>query len=251
MMTRLMGVLLISAALLGAGNAQAEYPAYGYENVNLISWQVDLRPGETRSFPLPGGWRQVRKLFVTANAYYGDATLQVYANGDEKGRMFIPRTDPYYVVNIDETTSTLTLRNYSGNGVIRISSLQAELSYSHVEPIAPIHPNLEPISFPALNEAANLARQGVRLVDVLRPYADPATEYVTYLLPIKQVAGRALALANARGVGSGQVRQALLALAQQIQFADTYIESSLKKEASFELAVQLLSLRDKIRRWLD
>ena len=88
-------------------------------------------------------------------------------------------------------------------------------------------------------------------MDGLRPYADPETEYITYLLPIKRVAGRALALANARGVGSSYVREALLALAEQIEFADQYIGNTLKKEVPFDLAVELLSLKDKIRHWLD
>lgn len=247
-MKKIWNLMLLSIAVLGTINAGAA-PS-GYEKVNLISWNIDLRPGESQTVQVPGGWRQMRKLFVTAHSYYGDATLQVYANGDEKARFFVPRTDPYYVVNVDETTSQVTLKNYRGSGTIRVTALEAELSYYPVPPVVPVPPH-PPIAFPSLNEAADLARTGVHLVDALRPYADPETEYIKYLLPIKRVAGRTLAMANAHGVGSIHVRQALQALAQQIQFADQYIEMTLKKEAPFDLAVQLLSLRDKIRDWLD
>ncbi|MBI1861162.1 MAG: hypothetical protein HYR96_09625 [Deltaproteobacteria bacterium] len=256
MIKKCLSVLILSWAALVPAGLQADHLQPDYENVNLISCSFDLRPGESRTIHIPEGWRHVRKVYLTANSFYGDSTLQVYANDDEKGRIYVPKTDPYFVVNINETARAIVIRNTWGNGTARIARLRAELSTFIGEPIGqpigePGFTPVEPIHFPALNEAARFARGGITLIDRLRPFADPATEYITFLLPIKQVAGRTLALANAHGAGSLKVREALQALAQQIQFANDYIESSLKKEASFELAVELLSLKDKIKRWLD
>ena len=235
----------------------AENYCCNYEQVTLSDAALDLKPGSKWSFSLPNGWRQVQKVYVSATAFYGDANLQINVNGDEKRRVHVPGTNDtyYYEANVNETTGAIELRNYYGHGTIRINSLRADLSVQQIAPIAPITPHpVQPnpdIPFPAYNEAASFARHGIDLVSALRPYADPETEYITFLLPIKRVAARALALANANGNGSAKVRPALEALIAQIQFADEYIQTTLKKDIPFELAVELLSLKDKIRRWLD
>ncbi len=248
--------IVLAGLLLGAA-----VPSFGHHppcceiatsRLVLTNRNVSLLPGESKTFYLPDGWRRVERVYVDAYSTRGSARLNVMVNGDIKGSLNVPEVDPSYIVAVHETTSSIQLWN-RGYGTVTVQNLEVSVDSGWTHPIhvKPPKPMPKPTPFPSLNEAAKFAKKAVDLVDDLRPFADPETEFLTYLLPIKKVAGRALAQANAHGVGSKTVRDALEVLQRQIEFAEPYIELTLKKDAPFDLVVDLVSLKEAIKDWLD
>ncbi len=251
-------LLLAGLLLVAAKPVVAHDPCCEIRTSRLVvsSQDVVLSPGESKTFWVPDGWRRVERIHIDAYSRYRSSTLKVLVNGSTKDSLYVPTHDPSYTVDIHETTSTVQLWN-RGYGDVVVTSVEVEVDRDWVRPIyrdkpnPPPAPPVGPIPFPSKNEASKFARRAAELVDGLRPYADPATEFVTYLMPIKTVAGRALAQANAHGPGSAVTRTNLEALQKQIEFAEPYIDATLKKDAPFEMVVELVSLKESIKDYLD
>lgn len=94
-------------------------------------------------------------------------------------------------------------------------------------------------------DATHLSRRTIYLVDRLEGYAD-YKEYGTYLLPIKKVAGRTLAAAQAYGNLSHTVRQWLYRLKNQIEYSRPYLEHAFEISNAFYLAMDLVSVGDEL-----
>lgn len=239
---------LLAFGTTGFAESSRDFAGYKWETVYLPG-NFYVYAGETRSVSVDSGrWRHVKNLYVQAESNNG-AMVEVSANGDVKGSLYVPGNDPSYVVTIGETARSIEFRN-TGSSRVHIQSIKAIVSYKDLVLPDPIDP-IDPIAFPIKSQAGHLARRARHLVDSLRPYVDPETEYVRFLLPIKIQAGRAEAVANANGDLSAKVRRALQALVAQIAFADNYIESSLKKEVTYEMGKELLTVKDKIIDLLD
>lgn len=245
----LAGIVLLILALGPA--ARAEYPCGGperFETVTLADHWIYVYRDETKSVSLYGGWRYVKKLFIQARGYTSEsAKFDVIANGEVKGTIYVPGNDPTYTVTIDETVQSIELRGTHG-GTAEIMDIKA------VEAVRPANEfsctSESSVSFrsqlPSSNIATWLAQRAIRNVERLRPYADPETEYVQYLLPVKTVAGRAHAVAAAEGDLSAHTRSAMRALSQQIIFAEPVISGLMKRDVTFDLSVELLSISHEI-----
>ena len=160
---------------------------------------------------------------------------------------------PNYVVTVGESVQTLQLRHVSG-GTIHVRGIQAVQSArcgGGLPPIGGIAPG-EPLfppghsDLPSVDYSTRLANQAIYLVDRLRDYTDPQSEYVQYLLPVKLVAGRAYSIAAAEGDLSKNTRVALLALAKQIAFIKPLTDELMKKDGIFDLVVRLMKVEVEI-----
>jgi len=194
------------------GTSHKHYPIF-----DIGSQRFELSPGESRTVYLPRGYRHVGKIFFDGYARSSDSMLSITVNGDEKFRAPVPKKDPPYVGYIGEATDCITFRNIARWGTIVISNTEAELSTRHFDDwrgewdmgrdrgfdggFSAYDPNFDSdgrfyhpdFDDPRIvsSEAMYLARKGFVLPRALRPHADPAKEYVKYLLPIRTVAGKA------------------------------------------------------------
>lgn len=223
---------------------------------SLTGGEFQIAPGQIQTVTLRN-WRYVQKIFVRAEAYYSNsnATVEVIANGDVKGTIYLPGRDPSYVVTIGETVRSLQFRNVS-NSWARIIDVQGVMAQNPLPTVPPVvlPGNCEPFQLcpgavvpptspylPARNQGAYLSSRAITLVDGLEAHANYA-EYGVYLLPIKKVAARAYATTANYGDLSLVSRGALLALKQQIEFATPYLDQTFERDAAFQLAVELTSL---------
>lgn len=213
--------------------------AHSVQTVNLSS-QFTVRDAETSSIRLDKEM-YVRNLIVQARGVSTASTIEVMVNGQVKGTIYAPGQDPSYVVTIEARTSSVEFRHRQG-GAMQVMNIKAAV-YS------PEFSNLNsPMTAGDAVEA--IAKDVIKLVSDLQPYADTVTEK-TYLLPIKRKAGDVLVMNLAHGSLSIRTRQALLDLQQQIQTADPYIEDILNRNALFDMGIELLTIKEAIRDWLD
>ncbi len=183
-------LLGLFVTLLGA-------PAFAFtepfETVDLHINPFTLTPGSMTSIPVNHDWRYVQKVFVQAIGTNGQGTFEVVANGDTKGTIHVPAMDPSYVVTIGETLQDIQLRHINGSNVY-VKSIVVVQSQRITDIDFP-HGHLP---FPSNNEASQLAREAIQVVDLLEPYTS-YKEYGVYLLPIKKAGARAYAAAQATG----------------------------------------------------
>jgi len=222
-----------------------------------------LNQGEMRSITVNHrDWRYVKNLHLQVEASGSSAWISVSANGTKKGNFLVPASDPAYLVTIGESVRTIEITNTGGGRVFvrDLKAVVARLTPRHGDDLN--DDNLfdfdyTPGAYPEIdrfferNEATSLSRAAILIVKVLNGFADPETEVVPYLLPIKIAAGRVLYIAESRGVLGAEVRPALEALVAQIVFAKPYTDSLLKKDATFELGIRLLALKEKIKDIID
>lgn len=209
-----------------------------WKEVTLSNSSFTLDAGKSAVLNLDG-WRHVRKLYVEAQgATSSGGMMEIVVNNDVKGTIYVPGTDPTYVVTVEETAERVTFRHTSG-GSIRVFSVKA-LQSDHPVPVTP---PVSPAPTPQQGIASFLAHRSAQLVDTLRPFCDPATEYVQYLLPIKSTAGRAMAIASVHGDLSAKTRDAMLIVAKQIESADALISQLMRKDQTYQMAIDLLATK--------
>lgn len=83
----------------------------------LRSGSMTMNNGDMRQVLLDQP-RYIQKIFVQAEGRYRDAIVEVVVNGQVKGTIHLPATDPTYVVTIADTASTIELRMTSGHTVV-------------------------------------------------------------------------------------------------------------------------------------
>ena len=234
--------LLAFAVSSSPANAHQQIPQ-GMERIQASSFW--LSPGEMHTLEL-GRFAYIQKLFIQAEGRGCTTQFEVLVNGDPKGNVTLPVRDPNYLVTVADTTSQVTFRNTSGcyaqiYGVHMVVDSQRDGVLSRRD----VRFSDRILEGGALNRAAGLCGRTIQLVDVLERVTDSAN-YVAYLLPIKKLAGRVYALANARGPHSFKVNQALRTLQAQIDAASGYIDNTFERSDAFEAAVELLAVREKI-----
>jgi hypothetical protein len=251
-MASLLGLSLLTSGKASAStsNIREHSGSRGWSQtaVELLNTSSIVVDGfQTMSISIPNGrFAKVHKLIVQAEGVGRDTTVEVITNGDVKGTLYLPGRDPSYVVTIGEVTRSIEFRNTT-NTRARIRSVVAyvtETSYEdrwndgYYEPI----PSMD---LRARNEAAALAKKAIVLVDQLDKYTNYA-DYGRYLLPVKKAAARAYSTANARGSLSAKVREQLFALMGELELSKPFIEDAFERSAAFELAIELLSLRERL-----
>ena len=91
----LLATLLFLITTGQAARADYDFPsAEVFQTVDVPGSWFSLHPGELQTLYVAGGWRFVKKLYIRADAEWGDATLEVIANGDVKGTVYVPGRAP-------------------------------------------------------------------------------------------------------------------------------------------------------------
>jgi len=253
------GALASIGAPAQAQNHEGRYDKL--ETYELSGSNFQLDPGEMKYLPF-SGWRYVKKIYIRAGGASNiDGTFEVIANGDTKGTVYVPGQDPHYIVTIGEVVRSIEIRHISG-GAINVYNIKGAMS-KRIQKSQPLDNELfgngsiccgnsikSNDHFSTANQSSKLARKAIRLVDKLEGFAN-YSEYGQYLLPIKKAAGRAYANATARGDLSKVTRQSLLVLKRQIEFACIYLDEAFERDHVFSLAVDLMSLGERIDDLLD
>jgi len=247
---KLKNFILTVFATLGASafsDAYAQRFSQYVEPQSLYNSRFTVEEGQYKQFAL-GAWRYVERLFIQAEGGSQDGRLDVIINGKAVGTIHAPGRDPSYIVNVKESIKSIEFRHISG-GRVYVRNIVAEQS----APLMGLE-NLRPLGTPlgqgARTQAAALSARAIALVDVLKGYSNMKEEH-DFLMPIKKVAARAYAKAQARSDLSEQTRDMVIALAAQILYADQYIDETFERSEAFKYAVELLALRETIQALLQ
>lgn len=202
-----------------------------------------LSSGETRSIPLHGMY-MVKKLFIQAEGINNDSSMEVSANGDTKGTIYAPGSDPHYVVTVSEVTDSIEFSATMGS--MHVISVKAVLEESSVSGYYPTHGNF----YVQTGEVTRICTRIIDLVENLRPFAY-YDDYGKFLLPIKKAAARTYSIARANSDLSRKTYASVLVLMSHIDFAQFYIERTFEQDHAFDFALELVSLREKLKDMLE
>jgi len=259
-MKKIIATILGVLALASASQAQAaasrcpDYYVNPNTTITVSSWTFNVTEGATESVNLCRSLR-VHKLYIQAEGYYHDAYAQVIVNGNVKGTLYVPGRDPSYVVTVEEETSSIQIQNLRG-GTFKIRNITAVVSESGDGMGA--GPNPGPCrgnscsQFPnyAHTQMGQISSRVIWLVNSLEGYTNYRT-YGEYLLPIRKAAAEALAIAEARGDTSLSARTYYEKLLNTLDAAAPYIDNAFEVDYAFNLATELMSKREYIRRILQ
>jgi hypothetical protein len=183
--------------------------------------------------------RQVDHVEIDAIGIGGEGMFEVIVNGLVKGTIHVPGHDPKYIVTIADETRTFTLRHISGNKA-NISSFKVFFESSHGGSHLPANHQ----------DAANVSRKIIRKMSDLQPKVT-ASEFQTYLLPIKIAAGHSYAIATASGDLSKRLADSLIILQTQFHSAKAFFDSCLSNDQLFDLSVESLELMYSLDEMID
>jgi hypothetical protein len=103
----------------GSGHGSGGHWGGPFELVSNLT----LEEGEYKVLYLPARM-YVKKLYLSVEGIQRSAYFDVMVNGDIKGTIHAPGSDPLYVVNVAATTNVINLRSMYGNA--RIRSIKVE-----------------------------------------------------------------------------------------------------------------------------
>ncbi|OFZ53655.1 MAG: hypothetical protein A2428_11095 [Bdellovibrionales bacterium RIFOXYC1_FULL_54_43] len=245
-MFRKLGLMMMITGLgLAALNTTPAH-AIGRETITVPGSFLQIDEGQTVSLSV-GEFRHISKLIVRAEGIHRDAMIEVLVNGDTKGTIYAPGSDPSYIVTVGEATSSIELRGMRGR--MNVRGIQAVVAGHALDPSRYDYSQGR-ISRPIYNEAMELATRAINLADQLADFVS-YKDLGTYVLPLKKAAGRAYAVASARSPMSTRVHQALWALKNQIAYARDFLNSTMERNAAYEVAVQLMRLEEEIEDVLE
>lgn len=190
---------------------------------------------------------KVHKLFIQAIAGRQDAYAEVLVNGSVKGTLYVPGTDPHYVVTVEDVTGSIEITSIRGH--VTTYSVKAVVSEPESESGYSPRPR-QPFPNQATTQMGQLAARVIWIVNQLDGYTSYNT-YGTYLLPIRKSAAEVLAMAEARGDASEMNRAYYAKLLNALDSAQPYISKAFEVDHAFKLAVELMSYRERIRRILQ
>ena len=274
--SRLMLAAVLALGMLGsngyAGNGTTtKRGEVKKHEAQIFSGIRDVRPGEITYFELPtSDKRFVYSLQFQVEAVGShDAGASVWVNGEKKGDLFSPgRVDPSVTITVAAETKWIRVDGYAfpnQNGTLRIKKVVA---YYHPKPVTiPSRdgdqyrgrPNVErcgacrTLPFDTYNYRSRMgaiANRVIILVDRLDAYTDYAS-YGSYLLPIKKSAAMARARAETFGDASRSSRVYYENLLNCLDAAEEYLSNMYERNAAFDLATELLGMREHLRDTLD
>lgn len=237
--------------LLGVSSTRAEHKSRQTPaTFDVISSQVRVPSGHTKTVNLSSS-TYIKKLIISAQGTYSsDATMQVLVNGDVKGTIHVPKHDPSYIVTVNATTSSISFMSLSGT--INISAIKvvgktsAHNSRNNSRPWRVGHK----YSHGMYGSTAGTLAQDIalRVIDLVTEF----TKYSSYkelgdvLLPLKKSAASVYAVSYGAGDYSVRMRSSLINLAQQLKMAGQFINQNFERSALFDLALELLSLKEEL-----
>jgi hypothetical protein len=98
----------------GSGHGSGGHWGGPFELVSNLT----LEEGEYKVLYLPARMH-VKKLYLSVEGIQQSAYFDVMVNGDIKGTIHAPGSDPLYIVNVATTTNVINLRSMYGNARIR------------------------------------------------------------------------------------------------------------------------------------
>lgn len=234
-MKTLIATLVAPIILLAANQALA----FDWTTRELVSQAFDVPGGQSRSIALNGSY-QIKNLVVQARPANRDGGIvDVLVNGEVKGTIYVPGTDPSYIVTVGEGASSIEFISRT-TATIRIDRIIGTVSNSSGYP-----KNFDPVALlMPKNEVTELSRLAIRTVDSLMNWTT-ADNNEKYLLPIKTSSGRLYAIASSRGELSAKTARAIHALITQFDLAQTFFDKSLTCNECFNDVIQLLAIRER------
>lgn len=184
----------------------------------------------------------LKNLVIQAEGLNRDSTVEVMVNGEVKGTIYAPGSDPSYIVTIAEETSSVEFRHRAG-GAMQVLDVLVMAEPNSIQ--SPIEYNIH-----KAEGVLNLAKAVIEISNVLAPFTSQLEESL-YLLPIKKKAGRVLVMSQAHGELSTKTITALKDMARSVDYAQPYLDRLLEKPALFDHAVEILMVREIIQELLD
>lgn len=237
----------ITKTFITAGIVLFAQMAFAYGNINFETLElgsVTVANSETQSLSL-GQARYIKNLVIQAEGIGSASTIEVMVNGQIKGTIYAPGSDPSYVVTVAETAGSIEFRHRAG-GTMRVSSVVATVSEWRGRPS---HGYGHPI-YGREDEVRELAERALVALEDLKSFTQPSDEAL-YLFPIKKQAGFVIVYTDARGSHSQKATLALEALQNQIDFSKSYLEGLLQTDEAFDAVVELLTVRESIEELLN
>lgn len=222
----------------------------GLSTFDVITSNVRLSAGATKTVQLYGSV-YIKKLIITAQgASSSDGTMQIVVNGDIKGTVHVPRYDPSYFVTVNASASSIQFVSVSGGAVnisaIKVVGSKQVANNTHHKPWKT--GSWYSTGMYGLNAgtlAQEIALEAIDLVDEFTKYSS-YQELGDVLLPIKKSATVVYATSYGAGDYSVAMRNSLLNLSQQFNVAGNFINTNFEKTALFDLALQLLTLKERL-----
>jgi hypothetical protein len=244
-MFKFLAMMILSVAtlfLILPQSAHASFPQGGFETQDL-GGDIWVHPSSTESLSLSGP-HYIKNLVIQAEGARRDSTIEVMVNGQVKGTIRAPGSDPSYIVTIAETTRSIEFR-HRGGGSMHVIDVVATLSQVPSQPIDRVD------RFGGSREQViRLASSALQQIEYLRTFAAPDDER-TYLFPIKKNAGLVYVMSTAHGNLSKKTIDQLVALSDQIAFADAYLNKLMLLDGAFDSVVELFTVRETIRSLLN
>lgn len=209
------------------------------------------------------------RVNVVSNSY-GDASGEVWVNGEKRGDVYASRNnpDPAFYIPIERETSAILINSkpvLGQEGRLRVLKITATVSDLHSVQ-SPDDDSILPINgvrscyrckqmgmnFPLHYKTVmgNVSNRAIILSDRLMQYTN-YKDLGVYLLPIKKAAAQSRSVAEARGDASAYARPYYEWLLTVMDDAEPYLDDLYERPGVFELATELLSLREYIRDILD
>lgn len=209
-----------------------------FETISL-GGNLIISNSETKTLWLNSA-RFIKNITVQAEGIVNDSVIEVMVNGEVKGTIYAPGRDPSYIVTIGESTTSIQFR-HRGGASMRIRDVMATVSTWIGN-----SPRFPRGGLNGQNEDVHdLANRTLLAIEVINRYATLEEEQI-YLMPIKRKAALVIVMTTARGSFSRKTVEALTALETQIDFSKEYINRMMEQDGLFDVAVELLSIRETI-----
>lgn len=215
---------------------QVAFTAFGATApVDILKQPLTLNEGETRSLPLSEA-SFVHKLFIQAEGVgAAGAYAEVSADGDVKGTLYMPGSDPHYVVTVESRTRSIEVTSVRGR--TRLLAVKAFLTPEG-------HPEELPVGFHS--QMGKLSYEMIRLADALERFSS-YPDLGEFLLPTKKKAAVAYAVAEAQGDLSGSARPYYEQLLAVLDYSNPYFHRMLELEEATDLTIRALTVRERVR----
>jgi hypothetical protein len=211
------------------------------QRIDIPGNGIDVEEGESFSFEIFDEWRFVETMRVKSNVGF-----ELWVNGNRKR---IEKIQDYYVIYVNEAMNEVEFKA-PPKTKLEIGEVKVKCSPTEVEVYKP--KRAVQLDLPARQRGVWLATEARRCVQKLQPHVNPRTEYVRFLLPIREAAIHAYRVAYKEEDLSEETRKALISLAQQIFSAKTLLTSleGRDDEAEANLAAELGEIALEIERRL-
>jgi len=232
-------LILFLFFVLVAFKGQADLNDSEYrQTINLLTRPQIVSEGETLTLKFTNSYFVHKLLIQAQSGNSSDTYAEVSVGGDIKGTLYLPGQDPHYVVTIAENTDSIEFTTI--DNTLKLISIKAIVSVSGSIPDFPIH---------SASKMAHYSSICLKLINELDNYSS-YEDFGSYLLPLRKAAAKSLAYADARGDLSTIGRPYYEALLDTLDGSQTYFERMMEISSAYEIVINLMTAREKIRHLL-